>query len=554
VHVYIVAPQRASIFQSVVNLKILKRKAKEQAKNIYLITNDKNGIYLAQQAGIVVYEKPVEGGKFPLFSTEVNDEKLRITPLRATVNSIDEDQPTRLKERKLSIGEILKKHRSNKNLGIARIGITKQSAKKLSPKFTIVSPNRQALIGLVSFSLVILLVIIYIALPGVTIYLTPSASVLEKTSNIVLADYQKNRAELETAPEHTIASYPISAKVQKTIDSLATGKRFSERSANASGKITIINTSPTLWPLVPSTRFQTKEGIVFRINDSIDIPAATNAGPGKSEAFVIADPVDTYGAVVGDKGNIAPSRFFLPGLRADSQSKLYAESYEPMKGGVTDFISYVTKEDIDAAKNKLKDELSKEATLQLTAEVTKKNDLTEDQSANYVLLTGENTVQVGEPIITVPSDLENKETKSFQLTGELTASGVYYDQEEMLAMLKKELMLKKSPQKELVRINESSVSYRIFEADPLSGKTKVTANIKGIEQYEINPDKENGQRLLKKIKDHILGKNIDEAKAYIQNLPEINKVEIKSWPMWAPTVPSIPDNIKFEIEPAIVAQ
>jgi len=553
-HVYIVVPQRAVIFQSIVNLKILKRKAKEQSKNIYFITNDKNGIYLAQQAGVVVYEKTSEEGKFPLFSTDMNDEKLRITPLRASVNSIDDDQPTRLAEKKLSIGEILKKHRNKRTLSIANIRVSKNSPTKKSPRFTIVSPNRHALIGLVSVSLIVLLVIVYVALPGVTVYITPAASVLEKSANIILADYQKNKTELDTKPEHMIASYEITANSQKTLDVMSTGKRFSERSANASGKITIVNTSGTLWPLIATTRFQTKDGIVFRITDKVDVPAATTAGPGKADAFVVADPVDAYGTVVGDRGNIPPSRFFLPGLRADSQSKIYAENAEPMKGGIADYIDYISKADIEAARSKIKDELSKTVVVSLRAAVTKKNEITEDANANYVLLEGENAIKISEPAITIPPDLENREVKSFTISGDISAIGVYYNHNEMIEMLKAELMSKRSPQKELVRVNEDSISYNIFEWDVNSGKIKVTANIKGIEEYEIDPSKENGQRLLKKIKDHIMGKNVDEAKAYIQNLPEINKVEIKSWPMWAPVVPSIPDNIKFEIRQAVVAK
>ena len=121
----------------------------------------------------------------------------------------------------------------------------------------------------------------------------------------------------------------------------------------------------------------------------------------------------------------------------------------------------------------------------------------------------------------------------------------------MLDMLKSELLLKKSSRKELLRINEDSTSYRIFEWNDQSGKIKLTANIKGIEQFSIDPDKESGQKLLQKIRDHIAGKDIDAAKSFIQNLPEVNKVEIDSWPAWAPTVPNIPDNIEFEIRDAV---
>ena len=77
-HVYIVAPKRSILFQSIVNLKILKRKAEDDKKKIYLVTNDSNGIHLAQKTGITVYSKATEG-KPSIFSTEINDEKLRIT-------------------------------------------------------------------------------------------------------------------------------------------------------------------------------------------------------------------------------------------------------------------------------------------------------------------------------------------------------------------------------------------------------------------------------------------------------------------------------------------
>ena len=93
--VYVVIPKRAAIFQSIVNLKILKRKAESLNKKVYFVTNDKNGTYLANEVGITVYDRSSDG-KPSLFYTDVNDEKLRITPLKATVNSVDEDTPTRV--------------------------------------------------------------------------------------------------------------------------------------------------------------------------------------------------------------------------------------------------------------------------------------------------------------------------------------------------------------------------------------------------------------------------------------------------------------------------
>lgn len=550
--IYIVIPKRAIIFQSIVNLKILKRKASDDLKTIYFITNDKNGIHLAQQIGIEVYNKANDEGKPALFSTDVEDEKLRITPLRASVNSIEEDTPTRLAERKLSISEILRRGKGKKTVDITKINNPPKTKEKKS-RFVIVSPNRHALIGLIVLSVFILLTVIYIALPGVTVYLTPAASVLEKSVNITLADYQKNKSELDTHPTHMVSCYPIDTTIKKTITHFSTGKKFSEKGANASGKLTIINTTSNPWPLITQTRFQTNEGIVFRIAQGVTVPAASASDLGRLEVLVVADSMDAYGAIVGERGNIGASKFFLPGLKEDSQSKIYAESYDPMTGGITDYVTYISAEDIEASKGRLKDELIKSAIEELKKAVSDKSKLVGGSSV-YTLLQGEGAIQLGDVKIDIPEGLDGQEVSEFTVSGEVYVSGVYYDHDAMLEILKNELLLKKSPQKELLRINEDSTSYRIFEWDENKGKIKLTANIKGIEQYTINPDEENGKKLLNKIKEHIAGKDIEEAKVYIQNLPEINKVEIDSWPIWSPTVPSITDNIKFEIRNAVMVE
>lgn len=548
-HIYIVFPKRAIFFQSIVNLKILKRKATDEKKKIYFITNDKNGIHLANQVGIEVYNKANDEGKPALFSTDVDDEKLRITPLRASVNSIEEDAPTRLAERKLSISEILRRKKSTKTVDISKIDQAPKTKEKKS-KFVLVTPNRHALIGFTVLTIFILLVIIYIALPGVTIFLTPSASVLEKSVNITLEDFQKNKSELDTHPPHVLASYPIDTVVTKTITYYATGKKFSDNGSNSSGKLTIINTTSSAWPLVAQTRFQTNEGIVFRIKDGVTVPAASANDVGRLEVFVVADPVDAFGAIVGERGDIGPSKFILPGLKGDSQNELYAESTEPMSGGVTDYISFISTEDIEAAKIRLHDELVKAAVEELKVAIEEKSALI-GESGLYTLLEGDGAVKLGEVNIDIPPNLDGQQLTEFTLTGEVHVSGVYYDHDSMLEILKGELLLKKSPQKELLRINEESTSYRIFEWDEASGKIKLTANIKGIEQYLIDPNKESGENLLTKIEEHIAGKNIEDAKSYIQNLPEINKVEIDSWPVWSPTIPKLSENIDFEIRDAV---
>ncbi len=114
--------------------------------------------------------------------------------------------------------------------------------------------------------------------------------------------------------------------------------------------------------------------------------------------------------------------------------------------------------------------------------------------------------------------------------------------------MKAELKTKKNPEKVLSTIDEKSITYRIFESDDANKILKVTATLKGIEQYNLDSSKPVGEKLIQKIKDHVVGKRLADAKDYIINLPEVSQVEIESWPVWAPTLPTLPDNIEVVLK------
>jgi len=551
-NVYLVVPKRAIIFQSIVNLKILKRKAEDLGKEIYIITNDQNGTHLARKIGIPIYDK-LEGQEHPsLVSSRFKEDALDITPLKASVNTLDDEAPTRRKEEKLSINDlvrrgvkrrfsILPKFQAKSPVEAAKT----QKRKNDRDKLVLVAPNRQALVGLVIVSMIILLTITYIALPGATIALTPKSNVLTTSVNITLADIEANRAELDTHPLHEIASYTVTKKIQKVLTYESTGKEF--HGVNASGMVTIKNLSGNAWPLVEKTRFQTADGLVFRSQSPVIVPASKDGKtPGTIEIRVVADEVDVFNNVIGERGNIPPTQFFLPGLSAENQKKLYAESTQAFTGGKTAVIKKISKEDLAAAQQKMADDLKASAQAELQAMLKEKN---LNQKTNLVLLTGSDSVQTSSPKVIIPANLEGQKLESFDVQGEIVATGIAYNLDELLTILKTELKLKKNPEKRLTYIDESSLTTRVVENDKDNKRIKITVTLKGIEEYELSPDKENGERLIKMIKEHVVGKKIDEAESYIQNLAEIDKVKIESWPAWAPTLPNIPDNIKIEIRP-----
>ncbi|MDX9971132.1 MAG: hypothetical protein RBS56_04485 [Candidatus Gracilibacteria bacterium] len=554
-NVYFVIPQRALIFQSIVNLKILKTYGDNQKKKISFITNDTNGISLAKQLGIKVYDKVNNHNSPSLFSSKSEDDIIKITPLKASVNAIIDHTPTRLSEKKLSISELLNKGKrnissveeisSNEKTGVNN-SKSKTKKEKSPYKLRITTGAKGPIVAFLSLAFVVIFAIFYIALPSATVILTPSAGVLEKSVNITLADFNRNQRELDTHPVNTIASFTLSKEISREIKYGATGKKISEKGGNSTGSIRIINSSSNVWPLIARTRFQTPEGIVFRIKSGVTVPAN-----GSTTAIVEADAVDAYGQIVGERGNIGPTRFFLPALDEESRSFLYAESSENMTGGITDFVSFVSENDIEAAKKKLSDLLRKDLISEIKAEIQKISDET-SKSTEYILLEGDNAIEFGDINFSSVDNVLNSEIPEFTIGGSIKAKALYYDRTAMLEILKAELITQKSPNKELLRINEDSTSYKIFQRDDAVGKIKMTANIKGIEQYDIDPETENGKKILEKIRNHIAGKEIEYAKSYIQNLAEVNKVEIRSWPAWSPTIPKIEENIEFEVREAVI--
>jgi hypothetical protein len=551
-NIYLVVPKRAMLFQSIINLKILKRKGEDLEKNIYIITNDQNGMHLARKIGLTVYDK-LEGHEHPsLVSGRFAEDMQNITPLKASVNTFEEETPTRRNEKKFAISDLMRRG-NKKGFSIMQKNNGKPSPKQIMKdkkkdekgKLVLIAPNKQALVSLVIVSLIILLTITYIALPGATVALTPKSNILTTTVNVTLADIEANRAELDTHPLREIPSYQLTKKVEKVITYQSTGKDF--KGSNSRGVVTVMNNSSSPWPLIAKTRFQTSDGLVFRAEQPITVPAAKDNKPGSTDITVVADPLDAYGQVIGERGNIKATKFFLPGLSPENQKKLTGESKADFSGGKTDVIKLISKEDLDAARKKMIDDLKASAQPELQTMVKERN---ESQKTNLVLLTGTDAIQVSEPQVIIPSGLEGQKLESFEVKGQVVATGTAYSKDELLEILKTELKLKKNPEKRLTYIDEDSFTYRITENDKPGKKIKITSTIKGIEEYEISPDKENGERLIRKIKEHIVSKKIDEAEGYIQNLPEIDKVHIESWPAWAPTLPGLPDNIKVEVKKA----
>ena len=120
--------------------------------------------------------------------------------------------------------------------------------------------------------------------------------------------------------------------IEKTDSKKIVAAGREEIEEKASGKIVIFNDFNTSSQrLIKNTRFETPEGLIYRINRSIVVPGQkTEDGekvPGSIEVTVYADEA-------GDKFNISLTDFTVPGFKGSPRfEKFYARSKTPMAGG-----------------------------------------------------------------------------------------------------------------------------------------------------------------------------------------------------------------------------
>jgi hypothetical protein len=127
----------------------------------------------------------------------------------------------------------------------------------------------------------------------------------------------------------------------------------------ASGSITVFNEySDAPVPLIKNTRFQTADGRVYRVRESITVPGRTGDTPGALKITVYADEP-------GERYNITgAAAFTLPGLKTsapDMFEKVYARTESGITGGFVGERPVVAEATLEAARTALRTRLETRA-------------------------------------------------------------------------------------------------------------------------------------------------------------------------------------------------
>lgn len=192
-------------------------------------------------------------------------------------------------------------------------------------------------------SVVLLGVLAYpIAFPKATVTVTPRTSSLSFTRSTFTASKDGSEGvRYSLAPIVVSDTVSVPASQKKQVD------------AKASGTITIHNTALTTpQRLIKNTRFESKDGNIYRIRESVVVPGYTEKDgsrvPGSLEVTVYADePGPAY--------NVNTGTFTVPGLKdkADLYAGITATVTKPIVGGSTGVRFVISDSDRAAATKKI---------------------------------------------------------------------------------------------------------------------------------------------------------------------------------------------------------
>src|SRR3989344_755828 len=249
---------------------------------------------------------------------------------------------------------------STKDAPLNETGVTKNSAQK--------TPSRRgASIKFSNLGIWVIALVVLIGLGYAGSFLFVSATVTVIPKEITVPIDLTGTASLEPADGElgfTIAT--LSREGSKKIP--ASGEEKVER--KASGKIIIYNNNGMNGQkLVANTRFETPDGLIFRIQESVLVPGQKTvsgvATPGSITATVHADQP-------GEKYNVGLSDFTIPGFKSDSRFvKIIAKSDPkfPIKGGFVGAVKKIAPTDAASAKLAIETQLKNELQEDLKSQI-----------------------------------------------------------------------------------------------------------------------------------------------------------------------------------------
>lgn len=360
-------------------------------------------------------------------------------------------------------------------------------------------------VGFVVVTLFLLVTVLYLSLSRATIHVVPNPKLVSENLTVAVV------------PNPAVEGEMTGIVVEETVSKAQTFTLPSEGGTpveqKAGGVVTLINKTGTAQPLVTTTRLLSEEGVLFRIDDSVTVPAN-----GTVDVTAHADEP-------GLAGEIGATQFTIPGLPVSLQDDIYAVSVEPMTGGVQ-YVRVLTEQDLNDAVTLLSDEMLAETT-SLLAEGVDRAEFTGEAYAMEVLERKSDT-QPG------------AEAGQFIVSLSARVTGVYFNDALLGSYAQSELRTRLPIGYEMTNVNTDGMQVTIASADEAKGNASLDVYLDGTGHIAEDSEVLN--------KDRFVGRSAQEVVTLLAASEAVSESYVTFTPFWLKRVPTLKDHITIEIE------
>jgi len=488
--VVLVVPKDASISQSVVNLKLIKRKAEELNKNVSLVTQDKVARNLASKIGLAT---AATASEMPRVAAAQSEALESAGPLEETSEVIFDKEPIMHEPEELTVieGEDVRDEMEMHEDVDKKVA---EKTKSLSPAF----PWKWVgLVGAIVFGGLLIAGYVYLPRAKATIY------VAAEKKPLTLNFSGEKDAKVDTE-KVIIPTQIVEVTKEQSKKYPATGKK--DAGTKASGVLTISNLTGsdlTLATFSPKDR----PDLVF----VADVPVnAKGDGSGTKVNVTAASPGDQYNGFQG-------KQFFAVKY---NDPLLTAACLGGMSGGTTKQVTVVSQGDVNSAK----DALAKEVGDEVTAEFNSKSSelkIIEDTKKSEIVSSS-------------ASPEVNAEGTEFTMTVKVTAKALGFNVNDVSSVISAEVNRQLGFAKSIIDDGSKNAEISVDSSDIATGKISGTIKTNAFVSTKLDEPA---------IKTELAGVNDAKATNYLAGLDGVASSKLEYWPSFIKSFPRIKSHI-----------
>jgi hypothetical protein len=280
------------------------------------------------------------------------------------------------------------------------------------------------------------------------------------------------------------------------------------------GQITLYNKYTKSQPLVASTRLLSASGKLYRLKNSVTVPAG-----GEIKVDIYADEAKQESVVSGSE------LFTVPGLWEGLQDKIYGQSAEGSIKYQQKLRRIIAQEDIDKALADLKQVLRDKVKADI-------DNAYNDYDYKFYHLD-EGTLKY-----TVSGKI-GEEKDQLPVAMSATVEVIAFSSEQAQELARLSSVAKLPASQDLLKIDTNSLRYELVKFDPNMVMAEVSMD------YEIRARANNKNEIVDKNK--IVGLSEDQLKQYLINIKDIKTYNIEFYPSFIRQVPRLTDRIEVKV-------